>query len=216
VKLEIPIAKPLLACWEAKSHPAQIRMQAYLDEIEGACRGALLPAGMSLTFFVGLGENPRWLEASDLDNFLYPVVHRLGAARFAAVRGVKSQAAESSILISDEPVGAGGLAGPAVTLRLDGSYTTEGWKVRFREKLLKAGCTPAPPGPVELHVHIGCSPSRKWANLWKPILDSCGPFLGEPAGARFSPFDGRITDLTLTWTAQPELGDSVWVGLWWG
>jgi hypothetical protein len=78
-----------------------------------------------------------------------------------------------------------------------GSYQRKEWKATLRELLLQAGPqrTVAGAGPVRVDIAIATGPSRNWANLWKPLIDSFGPVLGEDPCHPFHPHDDRITGL---------------------
>ena len=91
-----------------------------------------------------------------------------------------------------------------------------GWKIGLRDALLAARVPTLPSGAAEVQLAWRCSPARNWAGLWKPTIDAMGPILGEPpASRRFEPNDGRITSLMLHRLADPRIGWTVDVGMWW-
>jgi hypothetical protein len=49
-------------------------------------------------------------------------------------------------------------------------------------------------------------------NLWKPLIDSLGPILGEHPSR--GPHDDRIVDLGLHHHVEPDLGHGVTIHLW--
>jgi len=72
-----------------------------------------------------------------------------------------------------------------------------------------------PYGPLRIHISFTIGPSRNWINLWKPTIDSLVPLLGrDPHGAtKWSPLDGRITDLALHLKVDRALGSKVQIAL---
>src|SRR4051812_29567559 len=75
--------EPLLASWESRTHPAQIRLQAYLAEL-AAELGPLPAAGLPLflQMEIDVRDPGRLLRHYDLENYLTPVVMHLGPAHF--------------------------------------------------------------------------------------------------------------------------------------
>src|SRR3712207_857979 len=87
---EVDGLEPRLASWDAKTHPAQVRLQAYLEDLQG--RIGALPAGRTdlfLSMDIDIGDPVRLEHHYDLENYLTPVVARLGAARFTFASAVK-------------------------------------------------------------------------------------------------------------------------------
>jgi hypothetical protein len=82
----------------------------------------------------------------DLDNYLFPIAQRLGAARLAAVFGRKVHG--TSLVALGAATSAAVDSPPQFTTRMVGSYVKSGWKHQLRAKLEQAGVEPAPPGPV--------------------------------------------------------------------
>lgn len=41
------------------------------------------------------------------------------------------------------------------------------------------------PGPVSMDIALTTGPNRNWANLWKPVIDSFGPVVGEDPARSF-------------------------------
>jgi hypothetical protein len=99
--------------------------------------------------------------------------------------------------------------------RIAGSYERSAWKHDLRRRLLQARVEPAEPGPVAMDITLGTGPDRNWANLWKPVLDSLGPILGEPSDRPFHPHDDRIVSLGLHHEIDASLGHDVTVMAWW-
>jgi hypothetical protein len=60
-----------------------------------------------------------------------------------------------------------------------------------------------------MDIAVTTGPGRNWANLWKPMLDSFGPVLGEDPARAFHPNDDRITSLGLHHSVAAGLGHDV-------
>jgi len=219
---ELEYPEPLLASWNARTDPEQVRLQAYLDRLAASLGD--LPTGTAPLFLhmdIDVRDLARLLRHHDLDNYLYPVVQRLGHGRFALASASKQVGGGSRAVV--------GLAEPLAHLpelhtwghfacRAGSGTQDKRWKVGLREALRASQPRPLPPGPVEVKVHLAwrCSPARNWAWLWKPTLDAMGPVLGEPdARNPFNPQDDRIVALGLHLNADPATGHDVDVAMWW-
>ena len=86
---KIKLAKPKLASWNANSDPEQIALQRYLDNIEQELNPLPQVSGLFLHMEVDVNEREHLLHQHDLDNYLYPIVEKLGAYRFTLVRAIK-------------------------------------------------------------------------------------------------------------------------------
>lgn len=150
----------------------------------------------------------------DLDNYLYPLVTRLGAGRFCAVFGRKVHGSPFGLAVGPAQLLAT-VAQPAFVMRAVGSSTRPEWKANIRGQLLAAGVRVVEPGPVAIGIAVTTGGSRNWANLWKPLLDAFGPVLGEPGTNPFHPQDDRITDLALYHDIDTNLGHDVINTAWW-
>jgi hypothetical protein len=212
--------KPLLASWNANSDPAQIRLRAYLQELSHAFSPLLRKHDhLFLHMDIDVELPERLLRHYDLENYLTPVAHHLGADRFVLASATKRVGGGSRIQI--------GLAVPMPEPSAEASWAYFGvgtergaggkaWRTAVRAALATAAPTPAPPGPVEARIAWRCGPQRNWVALWKPTGDVMGPVLGEPYPHRpFSPNDDRIVTLGLHRTVAPGRGLGVDVGLWW-
>lgn len=218
VYAELPLEKPLLASWESKTNPAQIRLQRYLDEIEDAIQDAGLPAtGCFIDLHVDV-EMPQRLERHyDLENYLTPIAGRLGHHRLVFARATKYVGGGSHLI-----VGRATKAAP-----LDGSWQTavvdagpgagsRAWQARIRNSLVASGVNVLPPGPVSVDIAFRCRESRNWVNLWKPAGDGMGPVLGEPVASNpFHPADDRIVQIQFHRETDASAGNAVHVGMGW-
>jgi hypothetical protein len=212
--------RPLLASWNANSDPAQIRLRAYLQDLSHAF-GPLLENRDHLFLHrdVDVEQPERLLRHYDLENYLTPVAHHLGADRFVLASARKRVGGGSRIQV--------GLAVPTPAPSADASWAHFGlrtergaggkaWQAAVRAALVTAAPTPAPRGPVEVRIAWRCGPQRNWVALWKPTGDVMGPVLGEPYPQRpFYPNDDRIVTLGLHRTVDLTRGLGVDVGLWW-
>jgi hypothetical protein len=132
-------------------------------------------------------------------------------------RNVRPQ--DSRLILSDHGPAHLGQAKAAAQFsgQLTGSYESKEWKATLRDLLLQAGHHQAPgsAGPVSLDIAVTTGPGRNWANLWKPLIDSFGPVLGEDPQRPFHPNDDRITELGLHHQINAALGHDVMISAWW-
>src|SRR5438046_1384490 len=92
--------KPLLDCFNANSDPAQVRLQKYLDEIEKLV--GPLPSGDGVLFLhmdVDVELRKHLEKHHDVENYLAPVVRRLGYRHFKFVSGRKQVGGGSRLVI---------------------------------------------------------------------------------------------------------------------
>lgn len=212
------LERPRLASWDAKTHPSQVALGRYLDSVETLIAAHDLPsAGLALRLSVGLPKGVSLTErGNDLDNFLYPLAHRLGPDRILSVWGEKTIADDSWITIERaEPAHPDELKEWAhASVRTSSSATTIDWKKEIASQL--AHIRPLSPGPVEVQMSFRVSPQRSWSNLWKPAIDSLGSILGEdPAGRSFHPQDDRIVVLALHHVVDTSVQYEVGINIWW-
>jgi hypothetical protein len=73
----------------------------------------------------------------------------------------------------------------------------------------------AEPGPVAMNIAVTTGPGRNWASLWKPLIDSLGPVLGEDPRRPFNPHDDRILNLGLHHHINTGIGYDVIIDAWW-
>jgi hypothetical protein len=171
-------------------------------------------SSLALGLAVGLSPNvPLISGGRDLDNYLLPLVTRLGAGRFCAVFGRKFHGSPSRLAVRTAQLAMA--VQPVFTMRAVGSSDRPEWKATIRDQLLAAGVRVVEPGPVALGIAVTTGGGRNWANLWKPLLDAFGPVLGEPGTNPFHPQDDRITDLALHHTIDTDLRHDVIIAAWW-
>jgi hypothetical protein len=105
--------KPLLASWNRTTDPAQIRLQKYLNELEGVL-GPIVAGhrDLFLDMEIDVEDRRRLLHQYDLENYLTPVVYRLGAQHFRFVCASKHVGGGSRIHVGvSYPLGQDELAG---------------------------------------------------------------------------------------------------------
>jgi len=79
------------------------------------------------------------------------------------------------------------VASAQFSTQMTGSYERKEWKQELRGRLLRARVATVEPGPVAMEIGLTTGPGRNWANLWKPLIDSFGPVLGEDPARPFHP-----------------------------
>ncbi|GAA3284103.1 hypothetical protein Dvina_01855 [Dactylosporangium vinaceum] len=209
--------EPELASWDKSGSPGQHRLATWLQEVDRiAARVPPVPGPVAVALDVALPPaTPLGSGGRDLDNFLLPVVQRLGARTVTAAFATKRYRPTFALAIepasaATEPVGSMHLA------LLRGSSESSAWKHRLRQSLIDAEVAEVPAGPVWLTAAIATWPGRVWTNLWKPLIDSLGPILGERAANPFNAFNDRIVDLGLHHQLDTSLEHDVRLQLWWG
>ncbi|MDB5076576.1 MAG: hypothetical protein JWO42_2755 [Chloroflexi bacterium] len=209
--------EPRLASWNSRNDPEQIRVQAYLTDL--AEKIGPLPESTNLYLQLDIDVlRPIALQRHhDLENYLTPVVAKLGSRRFVFVGATKRVGGGSVLTV--------GVAQPQVdkltgwdhrTLSLTGGVGTHAWKEQIRAGLLASGVQVVPEGPVAVQLAWRCAPRRDWVQLWKPTGDAMGPVVGEPWPANpFNPADDRIVSLQLHRLVDDTIGKDVHIGMWW-
>lgn len=217
---KMKLAEPKLASWNANADPGQIALQRYLDDIKQELDPLPQDSKLFLHMEIDVKEREHLLHHHDLDNYLYPVVQRLGASHFRLVSAIKRIGGGSYLQI--------GLIKPSNLFpENDGwisfVHDTKGisvekseWKGGIRDALQTKQIQPLKSRAVELQLIWKCSSHRNWSSLWKPTIDSMGPVLGEPNPHRpFHPNDDRIVSLALHLNTDDSIGWSVQIGMMW-
>jgi len=212
---------PRLESWDAKAARSQVALGQYLDHVTELTRGQMAEAGtaaLSLELAVSLPGTAHLLQGRyDLDNFLSPIVRRLGSRMFASAHASKRRGAASTVRIG--PAVVAEPPDPAVwsfaTAETTVSTATAAWKRQIAAQSAP-GVGLAPDGPLELQIALAVSERRNWAWLWKPAIDALGAIVGAENPARpFQTRDDRIVRLALHRTVDDTLGDRVRTGVWW-
>src|SRR4051794_28011791 len=98
--VELGIA-PRKTSWDAGTSTAQVELGRYLDHIQE--HAALLLTGLTgpvaIRLDVGLADGVDPLHEHDLDNFLHPVVSRLGGRKFVSAWATKRPGQTSRLCI---------------------------------------------------------------------------------------------------------------------
>lgn len=172
---------------------------------------------LALELVVGLPATvPPDRGGRDLDNYLLPVVRRIGASRVAAVFGRKLQRAESTIAVGVAARQAELPESAQLHIRTTTSAQSPAWKHAIHEACRRVSSEPLPSGPIALCIRFGVSSRRNWSALWKPAIDALGPLLGMPDPKYpFRPNDARVVELELHRDIDDVLADDVVIDVWW-
>jgi hypothetical protein len=217
----LTLDKPKLASWNANSDPEQIALKRYLDDIEQKLHPLPQVPGLFLHMVIDVKNPAHLLHHHDLDNYLYPVVYRLGASRFSMVSASKRIGGGSYLQIGQtQPENVSFLEndGWQSFQHNTGRVSTakSEWKAGIRDKLKTQQIHQLQSGAVDIQLIWKCSSRRNWINLWKPTIDAMGPVLGEPDTHRpFHPNDDRIVSLKLHLNPNDSSGWSVDIGMMW-
>lgn len=216
---EVPVGRPLLASWESKAHPAQVRLQAPLTDLRQAVGDLSGHAGdLGLEFLIDVEEPGRLTHHYNLVNYLTPIVNSIGAGSFRYVRARKRVGGGSTLRIftTQEEADVPDDSWQHLEIMMRGSSAGRPWKEALIAALQNHGSGLLPPGEVAVVMAWATNPRRNWTNLWKTTADAMGPVLGYETGSReFSPNDDRITALDLHLHTDARLGHEVMVRLWW-
>ena len=220
VEREAKGIRPLLASWEKKSHPAQSRLCAYLDEFVAALSPLPEAPCLYLHMDIDVERDQRLLRDYDLENYLTPLFGRslLHPGRFVLVSARKFVGGGSRVLCgtAERSVQPDERIWDHITLDAGSGTSFPAWKEGVRRSLISSEIVAMPPGPVAVRLAWECSASRNWTQLWKPTGDAMGPVLGERNMANpFNPDDDRIVDLEFHLNVDNSLRHDVVVGMWW-
>lgn len=220
VEREISSIVPILAQWQATTHPAEVRLRAYVAKLVEDLSPLPTQSPLFLHLDVDVQEEKRLLQHHDLENYLTPLFGRrwLPADRFVLVSARKYVGGGSRVLCGvarklldgDDPMWThfSHEAGP-------GSGSTQ-WKMNLRSALANANKTILAPGPAKVRIVWRCSGRRNWSNLWKATGDAMGPVLGcFDVRNQFNTHDDRITELELQLNRDDSLRNDIVVGMWW-
>jgi len=215
---ELPVDAPLVASWEASTHPAQIRLKLHLSDL-GHQLGDLdrFGDGLGLEYLIDVQKPERLLKHYDLENYLTPLVNSLGSSRFRYVRASKHVGGGSTLRIfSTSPSASSPTADwQHYRCKLNGSAQSKQWKRELEMSIASAGAEILPPGQVAVEIVWTASPDRNWVSLWKPTGDALSPVLGRVRpNVEFNPQDDRITSLGFHVHRTPNIGHDVRVDLW--
>lgn len=220
VERQVDDISPLLASWEKSSHPAQVRLRAYLDDLVRQVTPLPDDGPLYLRLEVDVRERERLQRHFDLENYLTPLFGSrcLPAGRFFLVSATKYVGGGSRITLghalSAEPMIEAGWT--SFSVNAGSGATSKSWKERIRLALVAASPPAVPPGPARVRLAWRCAERRNWCSLWKPTGDAMGSVLGVADARRpYHVNDDRIVDLELHRAIDNSLGNDVEVGMWW-
>lgn len=204
---ELAVA-PRKTSWDAGTATSQIELRKYLDHIAERVesRRADGDGGLALRLDVGLPAGIDPLFEHDLDNFLHPVIKRLGGSSFVTAWATKAPGERSYVRIeparpAEPESGWERWAGRAT---VSTAHERE-WKDQVKAAL--AGATEISPGPVGVQVSLTVGPERSWPNLWKMAIDCLDPLLGRSfPDDEYDPKDGRVVRLGIHVRKDPSVG----------
>lgn len=205
---------PLLASWNSKIDPAQMRLQAYLVEISSAL-GVLPSDNLFLHLEVDVERPERLTRFYDLENYLTPLVYHLGANRFVLATARKKIGGGSELTVASASALNDDAGMRYYECAAGGAVQKKEWKEGIRHQLASSGAAELPAGPVQVRFAWRCSSRRNWVWLWKPTGDALGPILGCDPRSPYNPNDDRIVDIEFHRTVDESKGWHVDVGLWW-
>jgi len=211
--------EPALASWMRRGHPDQVRLEAFLTAVEEEGEPALarIAGDVAVELTIGLAPEEPLTRQRDLDNYLLPVVSRLGQRRIPAAFARKVHAEQSTLAAGPAEYRIDDTE-PMLQVRVVGSYEHPAWKEQIRAACEDSvGTGPALTGTAALDVSFVLSSMRNWTTLWKPTIDAvAGPLLGIPdPDLPWSPNDDHITRLGLHRTVDDGVGLDVVVRAWW-
>src|SRR5262249_354770 len=146
--------EPLLDSWNARDDPSQMRLQAYLADLHA--RLSPLPENrpLFLEMEIDVGIPGRLLHHCDLDNYLFPVVCRLGSQPLRLALATKCVGGGSRIAL--------GIAEPQCWpppgywhffwCHAGAGAQKPEWKQGIRAALSAGRPALLPPGPIEAHL----------------------------------------------------------------
>jgi hypothetical protein len=229
-------ARPVPRGKDVMDRRHQRELDAYLDGLVQDLHWEPQSGGhLALELSLGLPETTSLIGGGhDLDDYVFPVVGRLGPVRFDAVFATKQHADHSAVRIAPavtvNPATGNPATGnpaaidpatdsatsPGFRARITAPATSIEWKQQLHDAVRDVTTAPAPPGAVAVELRLSVSRRRNWTALWKPAIDALGPILGVRDPTRpYLADDDRITDLSLHRRFDDLLGDRVIVELWW-
>lgn len=207
---------PRLASWMRRDHPDQRRLNEFLDHAESVVRSRLrtLEGPLAIRLDVALSEDVDPLQEHDLDNYLYPLVSRLGAARFVSAWGTKRRGGTSTIRVERAHATAADDEWQVRQASSGRSATSLAWKQDIQAQLRPVEALTDGPAALQLSFVVG--PGRNWTNLWKQTIDTLDPILGPTLPGRdWHPRDGRVVRLGLHRATDPTAQHKVDVAVRW-
>jgi hypothetical protein len=214
--------KPELENFDRREAAGQRRLQHYLDDTLALLRPRYASLGpavpLALRLDVGLPASINLLNDRDLDNYLAPLARRLNAdlpGRIVAAWATKQRADQSYVWLAQAVPATPGatISSDVYSFETTASAATDDFKQQIADRL--SAVRQLSHGPLRMQISFAAGPSGNWINLWKPTIDALVPLLGrDPYGAtKWSPLDGRITDLALHLKVDQALGNKVQIAI---
>lgn len=213
--------EPLLASWEGKQHPAQLRLRSYLDDLHSKVGKLPSDRPLCLSLRVDVCDSVKLSRHYDVENYLTPLFGKswFNHRQFPLVHGTKCVGGGSSLTIYEIHTESNATLSNGwhhVAVKAGSSPTQKSWKQRVNDFVAASGVNQISDGQsLEFHMAWRCSARRNWVGLWKPTGDALSPILGYTGNNCFNPNDDRITSLTFHRFDDNSIGDDVYVGLWW-
>lgn len=209
--------EPALASWDKVGSPGRVRQDAFIDHACSVVADSIAATADPLSFWldVGLKDEVPLLALNDLDNYLFPFVPTLAkrtGRQFTSVWASKRHAERSSIAVGQALSVADPGGEYSFQVTTSASADKAAYKEAIRDQVIAA--TPLREGGVAIQLSFVVGPGRAWANLWKPTIDALGAVLGRDDGAtEWNIRDGRITELGLHCTIDPDRGHDVEIAI---
>jgi hypothetical protein len=211
---------PRLSSWNRAGDSGEARLTRALSYSQAATDAELKAVGapVALRFDVGLPRTSRLLDERDLDNYLLPLTAELARRTehpIVSVWGCKRYAEETTLRIeAAQPHDQG--SSDTISFSVSAAGSRDDFKADFRHQIRAELATRdvLKDGPVILELAYVVGPERDWLDLWWSTVDGLSPILGQsPAEPEWHPRDGRVVDLGLHRTVDPNLGDEVRISI---
>src|SRR3954447_19816800 len=156
--------QPALASRMRRDHPDQLRLEAILSAVDEEGEEALagIAGDVTVELTIGLARDANLTRHRDLDNYLLPVVSRLGQRRIPAAFARKVHAESSTLAVGparyrlDAPA-------PMLQVRVSGSSEHRTWKEQVRAACeTTVSSSAAHPGSAALELAFVVSSARNW------------------------------------------------------
>ena len=154
----------MLAQWQAKTHPAEVRLRKYVANLVGALSPLPESRPLFLHLDVDVRDPKRLSHGCDLENYLTPLFGRnkLPYERFVLVSahktvggGSKVECGYADVVPLDEnPLWS------HFSMDAGSGYSKRAWRENIRRSLLAQHPAPLPEGPVAVRLAWQCSVRR--------------------------------------------------------
>jgi len=201
---------PRLASWNKGTDPAQVRLREYLEDTQDLLASSTVTGPWALRLDVGLAPGQDLIYMADLDNYALPLAMHVQTDQLVSVWCTKRHSESSMVRVA--PARETTAPAEVFVVRTTASSETKAYKEQVHAAVAEADEIPG--GAVWLQVSFTVSPRRNWLNLWKPTIDALDPLLGRTREERdWHPKDGRIIELGMHLSVDPNLGNDVVLGI---